>query len=329
MELYPSDLGKLRYLALLRRRAWVGMYQNSARGGTGFAASSVTFTSDDIKASKHPFLPFWTQDLRVRDDETRAKAAMVAQSGGNGVGMTLASIFSATHLTVPLGVWAAFSGHPELSVLLAGAWGAGVWSMWRHAPRRWLRKMDAQGLTAVEIESLLPAARGNLERQYLSLALDALKIRVPTETARAEIGASLAALGEAVSALPGDPPTSGVTAVVYKNALLQVAHLRDVVASFDSGMSAALAGGAINEATAAIDRLGGEAASHAEARRELEDELGASLFATLSGVPGAAAGKTVPAQTPTTAANVSPAPVTQPVGVGTGGGAKWWQQRTP
>lgn len=334
MELYPSDLGKNRYLALLRRRAWANMNQTGARNGVGYAATAaVTLTADEIKPSKHPFTGFWTNSLRVRDGETRAKAATVAQGGGNGVGMALASVFSATHLTLPLAVWAAVGHHPEVSVLLAGAWGAGVYSLWRFAPRRWLRKMDESVLTSAEIESLLPTARGNLERQFISLALDVLRVTVPTESARSDIQASMAALGEAVSALPGEPPTHGVTASVYKNTLLQVVHLRDVVATFDNGLSAAVGASASSVASASIHRLDAEANALAMAHRELEDELGTSLLATLNG------GQQLPkeaATLPNIPENLVPTPkisVEPPVQVvGNGNNAagnnKWWQGRS-
>ena len=284
MELYPNDLGKNRYLALLRRRALTSMQNSNARNGMGYAGTAaVTLTTDEIKPSKHPFTAYWTNDLRVRDSETRSKAATVAQGGGNGVGMTLASIFSATHLTLPLAIWAAYGHLPAVSVLLAGAWGVGVYSLWRFAPRKWLEKMDHTPVTSAEIESLLPTARGNLERQYISLALDVLQVKVPTETARREIQASLFALGEAVAALPGEPPTHGVTASVYKNTLLQIAHLRDVVSTFDNGLSAAVGASAINMASSSIDRLDRETNALAMAHRELEDELGMSFLATLNG----------------------------------------------
>ncbi|MBC8137924.1 MAG: hypothetical protein H8F28_18755 [Fibrella sp.] len=332
MELYPSDLGKNRYLALLRRRALASLQNSSARNGVGYAATAaVTLTTDEIKPSKHPFTAFWTNDLRVRDSDTRAKAATVAQSGGNGVGMTLATIFSATHLTLPLAIWAAYGQLPGVSVLLAGAWGVGVYSLWRLAPRKWLENMDKTSLTSAEIESLLPTARGNLERQYISLTLDVLRVKVPTESARKEIQSSLSALGEAVSALPGEPPTHGVTASVYKNTLLQIAHLRDVIATFDNGLSAAIGAGAVNIASSSIDRLDAEANALAMAHRELEDELGMSLFATLNGGQQPAKEATALPTVPETLVPTPKIPVEAPVQmVGNGGansGNKWWQGR--
>ena len=340
MELYPGDLGKNRYLALLRRRAWASMHNTGARNGVGFAATAaVTLTSDEIQPSKHPFTPFWTKELQVRDDTTRAKAATVAQGGGNGVGLTLASIFSATHLTLPLAVCAAYYSRPELTVLLAGMWGFGVYSMWRHAPRHWLQSMDKAALTAAEIESLLPTARGNLERQYISLALDILRVPVPSMAARVEIAASMAALGEAVAALPGDPPSHGATAAVYKNILLQVAHLRDVVSTFDNGAAAIAGAAAAGTAQASLDRLGVEAKSVALAQRELDDELGETLFASLAvhGAPPVTSNAltlpTVP-ETLVPTPKIPMEPSVQMVGGGVSGampaatGHKWWQGRT-
>lgn len=337
MELYPNDLGKNRYLALLRRRALTSMQNSNARNGMGFAGTAaVTLTTDEIKPSKHPFTAFWTNDLRVRDSETRSKAATVAQGGGNGVGMTLASIFSATHLTLPLAIWAAYAHQPAVTVLLAGAWGAGVYSLWRFAPRKWLEKMDQTPLSPAEIESLLPTARGNLERQYISLALDVLRVKVPTEAARREMQASLSALGEAVAALPGEPPTHGATASVYKNTLLQVAHLRDVVATFDNGLGAAVGASAINAASSSIDRLDAEANALAMAHRELEDELGMSLLATLNGGKSPVAEAPVLPTVPETLVPTPKIPVEPQVQMlGNGGapnsggnaGGKWWQGR--
>lgn len=337
MELYPSDLGKNRYLALLRRRALASMQNSGGRNGVGYAATAaVTLTMDDIKPSKHPFTAFWTNDLRVRDGDTRAKAATVAQGGGNGVGMTLASIFSATHLTLPLAVWAAYANQPAVTVLLAGAWGVGVYGLWRFAPRKWLETMDKTPLTAAEIESLLPTTRGNLERQYISLALDVLRVGVPSESARAEIQASLSALGEAVSALPGEPPTHGVTASVYKNTLLQVAHLRDVVATFDNGLSAAVGASAVSAASSSIDRLDAQAAALSMAHRELEEELGMSLFATLNGGQQPAKEAAPLPNVPDTLVPTPKIPVEPPVqvvgnggssGGGSNNGNKWWQGR--
>ena len=300
-------------------------------------SSTVTLTTDEIKPSKHPFVSFWTQRLQVRDEETRAKVARIAQSGGNGVGMTLISFFSAVHLALPLSIWATQAQHPEIVALLAGTWGVGIYGMWRYAPRHWLLKMDKSPVTATEIESFLPAARGNLERQYLSLALDVLRVKVPTEAIKTEIQDSLAALGEAVMALPGDPPTHGATAVVYKNTLLQVSHLRDVIATFDTGLNAAIGANATGAAALSIDRLTAEASSLALAHKELNDELGADLLATLThGMP--------PMQEPTALPTVPETLVPTPKAVvdppmqtvgngnnsssGTGSQSKWWQGRS-
>lgn len=207
----------------------------------------------------------------------------------------------------------------------------GVYSLWRFAPRQWLMKMDRQVVTATELESLLPTARGPLERQYLSLAMDVTRATIPTETAKNEIRASLAALGEAVTALPGDPPTHGPTAVVYKNALLQLSHLRDVLATFDNGVSAVVSSGQMEEASNSIDRLNVEAGAMAKARQELEDELGTTLLAGIS-MPSKAA--TALPQTVTTTP-AAPPPLQQVVGQGSNGAVtngntnnKWWQQKS-
>ncbi|MBC8142766.1 MAG: hypothetical protein H7Y38_15185, partial [Armatimonadetes bacterium] len=223
------------------------------------------------------------------------------------------------------------------TVLLAGMWGVGVYSMWRYAPRHWLRKMDEVAMSATEVESLLPTARGNLERQYLSLALDILRVDVPSVSARTEIAASMAALGEAVSALPGDPPSHGVVATVYKNTLLQVAHLRDVVATFDNGASAVAGAAAANIASASLDRLNIEAQSVKQAQRELDDELGMSLFGTMNG--GNAMVYDEPPVLPSVPETLVPTPKpvqAEPMVQMVGGGAsnpgtssasgKWWQK---
>jgi len=120
-----------------------------------------------------------------------------------------------------------------------------------------------------------------------------------------------------------------VTAAVYKNTLLQVAHLRDAVWTFDSGLSAAVGAGAVGVASASLDRLGVEAASQAMAHRELEEELGMPLSDLFSAgvAPNPVPLPSVP-ETLVPTPNMSSEPARQTVGVSApGGGAKWWQGR--
>jgi len=126
-------------------------------------------------------------------------------------------------------------------------------------------------------------------------------------------------------------------ATVYKNTLLQVAHLRDVVATFDNGASVMAGAAAANVASASLDRLGIEAQSVAQAQRELDEELGMSLLGTLNG--GNAAVYNEPPVLPTVPETLVPTPMpvqAEPMVQMVGGGAsnpgsavtqgKWWQK---
>jgi hypothetical protein len=88
--------------------------------------------------------------------------------------------------------------------LLIMAWMALLFGMIA-SPRQALHKAHQRALEPMEIETLLPTARGRLETSYLNLIRDARQTEVPSEAAQEDIRAALRAMGETIAQLPAEP----------------------------------------------------------------------------------------------------------------------------
>jgi hypothetical protein len=201
MELHPRDLGMNRYLAVLHRRL------------TPMTPQGVPATpTEDIAAEKplggrgkrlrERVRRYWLKDLKV-DDTTGEKVANILSKGTAGIGMRVGLVIVSIYLLLPAFIMAmAHVPFPFLLTILI-AW-ALAFSLILAGPRKALRQAHEKPLTTTEIEAMLPAARGRLERNYLQLVLDAMHQDVPSASAQGDIKAALRDLGDAISRLPAD-----------------------------------------------------------------------------------------------------------------------------
>jgi hypothetical protein len=76
-----------------------------------------------------------------------------------------------------------------------------------------------KAISQQELESLLPMARGRLERTYLNLALDILRADIPSESAQNDIRAALRHIGDVVTRLPADPVSTQDATTLRREAM--------------------------------------------------------------------------------------------------------------
>ena len=283
-------------------------------------AAGIVLSAEEVKPKTHALASFWTKNLAMKDPEVRAKAAGLIGSGNSSVGMVLGSIFSTTHLAIPLTAAAIGTHNYYWLAVIWPTWLAGQVAIWRNAPRSILEKAEKHPITVAEIEACLPGARGTLERAYLGLIADALQVNVPSEPARISIRTAIAALGESVAALPAEPPLKGSVATAYQETEKQVVALREVIATYDTSAAAMHSSQWNNEAAEAVRRARLESLAFAGARREIEElELETLLGAPLPQEEQQPVAVPVPAVTQHLT-QPTPAPAPQKLQLG-----KWWQ----
>ena len=212
MDLTPSDLGTERYLAVMRRRLSMLAQSGTAANGNGMAGYVVDDTPLPAKIRRRTryVRRYWTKDLGL-DPDTAEKVGELAWKGGPGVGARVVSIIFGIYWM--MGMFAALASQSPVWVLGLLALIVLIVGSAMAAPRPVLRKQHSRVIGKSEIESLLPTARGRLERTYLNLVLDSLRQTIPSESAQADIRAALRDLGDTVSRLPSDavPATSEET----------------------------------------------------------------------------------------------------------------------
>jgi hypothetical protein len=206
MELTPRDLGTERYLALMRRR--LTPMTNAQNGVT---AANIEIVDDSTGKSRRGnrgrrLRRYWVQDLQL-DEATADRLGMALWFGVPGVGARIGGIILTTYLLIPTIITMAAGAPWIVPFLLLMMWalltGAAVSS-----PRFTVRKIHRKKLVATEVESLLPVARGRLERTYLNLVIDTLRQEIPFESTQTDIRAAIRDLGEAISRLPAEAPPS-------------------------------------------------------------------------------------------------------------------------
>ncbi|GAB4452456.1 MAG: hypothetical protein OHK0029_03390 [Armatimonadaceae bacterium] len=209
MDLTPQDLGTERYISILRERLIpISMYSNPAmQGGTALRKRR---TPKALR--KH-----WVRDLNL-DEKTADDAADLVLQGTPGTGMKVGVILATAYMWMAAFIALGAGAPPVFPLLFVFLWFA-VMSVSLSSPRRALKKAHERTLTVSEVESLLPTARGRLERMYLHLTLDVMRQEIPSESARNDIRAALRHLGDAISKLPAEPVSTLDAAALRREAL--------------------------------------------------------------------------------------------------------------
>ncbi|MES2459401.1 MAG: hypothetical protein V4671_02370 [Armatimonadota bacterium] len=255
MEIYPRDLGSENYLAILRRRLSpvTGMAHHRAHG-IGMTAAAPTAT--DFKPMRNRRLRrYWTRGLNLSEEEAE-KAASLAWNSAPGTGARVVSIIFSIYLAIFTIATVASGVYPATFALFVG-WVALMFGMMA-SPRQALHKAHQRALEPMEIENLLPTARGRMETTYLNLIRDARQTEIPSVAAQEDIRVALRAMGETIAQLPADPvrpqdaatltrsvqtlrtQASGETDSVVRDSLLrQAATLEKQIGSADASAKSA------------------------------------------------------------------------------------------
>ena len=380
MELTLRDLGQERYISLIGKR--LVALQAAANGR--YYAQNNTSPFNQVTAGRGRKTPrriarYWTKNLNISDEESQRIADQL-WLGPYGATIKAFAIVFAIHMMIPLmlaGTGAPPSVFLFLGMFFPALWGIIVGAMLM-APRQQLKQADERSLTVEEVETLLPTARGRLERQYFGLVMDALRTDIPTESAKSDIRAALRHLGDAISRLPADPVAAvdadalrreasglrlqaaresdsfieaslgrqadmleqrAVLAAQNGRAARRMAMLRREARTQMDGLRSVLVGFAqtpqmdsasVNQLSAALHRVAGEAKAVALAHQELaEEELGRMYGGPLP-TPQAIPVATPQALTQTVTPNGSgPVPVATPPAVPTNSkdpaaSRHWW-----
>jgi hypothetical protein len=227
MEIYPRDLGTENYLAILRRRLSpvTGTAHHRSPGVT-----AATPTAPDSKPMRNRRLRrYWTRGLDLNETESERVASLTWNSAP-GAGARVVSVIFSIYLAI-FTIATLASGVYMASLALFIGWMALVFGMMA-SPRQALHKAHQRALEPMEIETLLPTARGRLETSYLNLVRDARQTDIPSATIQEDIRAALRALGETISQLPADPVRPADSATLTQNAhhlRIQAANETDMV----------------------------------------------------------------------------------------------------
>lgn len=189
MDIHPQDLGPKWHTALVRART----PERRGRSAGGWITSGKAPTRKPLGLIGR----FWTggakMDGAAATDglagmQPKIRPQSLALGIGGAVALTAGALILAT------------GGPPEIAAVTV-AEAAFIGSLGLLLPRFLFQRIHRNPLTPSEIEMLLPASRDDLERAYLTLAIDAAKQEVSPEVER-EMRIALRALGEAIERLP-------------------------------------------------------------------------------------------------------------------------------
>jgi hypothetical protein len=205
MKLSVRDIGEERYITLLGRS--MVTLQSAANGryyGQNPPASPLPSSSRFAKSPAR-LARYWTRSLNLTEEQSQHLADQV-WSGPYGATLRSFFIVMAAHTLIPI-MFAAMQAPWQLvvaSLFFPALWGMIILAMLL-SPRQHFKQISERNLTVEEVETLLPTARGRLERQYFGLVLDALRTEVPTVSAQSDIQTALRHLGDLIMRLPSDP----------------------------------------------------------------------------------------------------------------------------
>ncbi len=213
----PDHLGEKWRDELLKRRALTRIRHKMGYVGMD---GETTFAGKKRRAGRRVsrLQRFWLRPANLPDrDAAEIAPLLTPENTGVSVWRNLMTTFTYTFVLwvfsmLALTIWgASFAGSSNVAwVLFVAASLAAplLWLTWAtsatlYLPRRALRNINTDAVTANEIEAFLPTVRGDLDRAYLNTVLQTIRQPLPV-SASASVGAALRSVGDAVSALPGD-----------------------------------------------------------------------------------------------------------------------------
>ena len=205
MELTPQDIGKERYLTLMRRR----MTHSVHAGPHGHISSDILEQpqlSVRTRRRSRRLRKYWVRGLKL-DDGTAEAVGDMAWAGSTSAGPKTAFVILSLYLFIAT-TFVAIAGPgfvpPLIPLALLFLWLVSAFGLVIR-PQVAIRKMHTTSITTAEIDRMLPVARGRLERSYLNLVRDAIQQEIPSATAQVDIKSALRDLGDTISRLPADP----------------------------------------------------------------------------------------------------------------------------
>jgi hypothetical protein len=277
MELTPRDLGTERYLATLRRRVTPTGTQGT-QAGNGFDTSTPRQRRRGRRL-RSKVRRYWVRDLNL-DDETADEVAEIVSKGMPGVGMKVGVFIFSLYLWLGIFITSLANAPFMVPFMMFLIW-ATLMPLILGSPRKAVRMADEKPLTVQEVEAMLPHTRGRLDRMYLHLVLDALRLEIPSESVKADIRAALRHLGDVVASLPADPVGVRDASTLHKEAM---EHRQQAAQETDSIVQASLmrqADALERRATVAAinDRSSRRAATLRREARTMMDSLRSVLVA--------------------------------------------------
>ncbi|MGC4042384.1 MAG: hypothetical protein QM758_01090 [Armatimonas sp.] len=206
MDIRPTDLGSKRCAQLVLGR--VAPYV-SRSGAAQFPRSTVTPTSIGALGR------YWLKGLDV-DEETGAALLAATRGFTGGIVGGFAGGFGGGFGGPAIGMLAgglAGRGNDSTVMLILGSVFAvaGVGGIFAGltAPRAYLKRWASTPLSEGEIDALLHETSDALEKAYLGLVREAVRIQGAPEKAADEVRSAIKTVGEAIASLPPLPVMDG------------------------------------------------------------------------------------------------------------------------
>ena len=199
MNLLPTDLGLRRCVSVVRAVVTPGgLHQSAPSASIGDVRPIGTLGR------------WWLRGLNLDDASGAAILAAVRPAtigmvggmaggfgggfGGPAIGMLMGAVFGHDRDAASLAVVGSLFGALGLSGIVLGL----------SLPRTMLRRTLGTPLSEAHIDRLLASAEDDLERRYLTLVRDAVRIESAPEKVIAEVRAAIATLGQALDSLPAN-----------------------------------------------------------------------------------------------------------------------------
>lgn len=194
MNVFPQDLGRRWHVALVAARTPRPRGQGL---GPLFTPNAAAPPRRDDK-TPGPLARFWSGGTNLGAEAASDGLAGMAVRTRPLIGLGIGTLLYAGMA----GVLAA-TGQPETAVIITGA-SAFMGSLCLLMPRWLFGRVHNTALVSREIETLLPTARDDLDRAFLTLVGDVVR-QSPSAmplAAQTEVRSALSALGEAIEQMP-------------------------------------------------------------------------------------------------------------------------------
>ncbi len=211
MEITPRDLGDKWRRELIKRRA---LSRVRARMGHVGVSGDATYTAAKPRRISR-LARYWLRPANLPEQDVVELAPLLTYTNtGVSLWRNLAATFTYTFFLwciamLAIGLTTAHyvdAGNFYLAITYLASL---LWLIWAAQatfvlPRNALRHINTDAVTTGELEAFLPTARGELDRAYLNTVAQTLRQPVLVSVGP-DIRSALRAVGDTVSALPGEP----------------------------------------------------------------------------------------------------------------------------